>query len=384
MSKSCIGNCIICGKCAKSPILESFVLTGQTEPREGHGIAVDIGTTTVVMVLLHLSSGSIVARHSFMNPQRKFGADVISRIDAANKGHLDEMCCMIIKDIEKGIDKFIRSQNLRQESIVGMVVAGNTAMTHILLGFTCESLGVSPFKPVHKLMEKYTYSCIYKTPEIKCDLHILPWLGGFVGGDITAGLLQVLPMGANRFILIDLGTNGEMALFDNGRLFVAGTAAGPAFESGQADDGASGTINRLAQLVRQGDIDETGLLESDSIFTQEQIRNIQLAKSAIRSGLEILLEISGLSYDDIDAVYLAGGIGQAIHVDDAAAIGLIPHELAVKTEAVGNASLGGAALMLLAPLWARDEVVKLLSDVSEVNLATHPRFNEYFMDFMSF
>ena len=384
MSKSCIGNCIICGKCAKSPILESFVLTGQTEPREGYGIAVDIGTTTVVMVLLHLSSGAIVARHNFMNPQRKFGADVISRIDAANRGHLDEMRHMIIEDIEKGIGKFIQSQNLRQESIVGMVVAGNTAMTHILLGFTCESLGVFPFKPVHKLAEKYIYSCIFKTPEIKCDLHILPWLDGFVGGDITAGLLQVLPMGKSRFMLIDLGTNGEMALFDNGRLFVAGAAAGPAFESGQANDGASGIINRLAQLVRQGDIDETGLLKDDFVFTQEQIRYIQLAKSAIRSGLEILLEVSRFSYDDIDAVYLARGIGQAIHVENAADIGLIPHELTGKTGAVGNTSLGGAALMLLAPAQAKNEMTKLLSNVSEVNLAAHPSFNDYFMDFMSF
>jgi uncharacterized 2Fe-2S/4Fe-4S cluster protein (DUF4445 family) len=211
----------------------------------------------------------------------------------------------------------------------------------------------------------------------------MPWLSAFVGGDITAGLLHVLQYGKERFLLIDLGTNGEMVLYNSGILTVTSAAAGPAFEGGHGN--ASGVIHELARLVRTGAVDETGLLNGESVFTQKDVRDLQLAKSAVRSGLDILLGgAAGLTYDGLDAVYLAGGIGQAMDVNDAADIGLIPRELCGKTIAVGNSSLGGAARLLLSPSQTADVLRDLLKGCNEVNLAAHPRFGELFIQNMSF
>jgi len=202
-----------------------------------------------------------------------------------------------------------------------------------------------------------------------------------VGGDVMAGLLHVLREGKRRFLLIDLGTNGEMALADGYKLIVTSTAAGPAFESGRG--GASGVIHTLAELVRGGIVDETGLLEGNAALTQKQIRDLQLAKSAVRSGLEILLAAAGLAYGDLDAVYLAGGIGQTMDVRDAVDIGLLPDALREKARAVGNASLGGAALLLRAPQAAAADMARLQT-AEEINLAEHPMFNDCFMEYMGF
>jgi uncharacterized 2Fe-2S/4Fe-4S cluster protein (DUF4445 family) len=214
----------------------------------------------------------------------------------------------------------------------------------------------------------------------------MPWLAAFVGGDITAGLIYTKAMAAERFLLIDLGTNGEMALYDRGRLTVTSAAAGPAFEASAPapGGGASGVISLLAGLVRRGIADETGLLTGESVFSQKQIRDLQLAKSAVRSGLEILLKSSSLGYDGLDSVYLAGGIGQAMDVADAADIGLIPAGLSGKTAAVGNAALGGAVMSLLAPEEAAAEADKFTREAVEINLAAHPDFNDYFMEYMYF
>ncbi|MCL2004495.1 MAG: ASKHA domain-containing protein [Oscillospiraceae bacterium] len=372
MIEGCIGNCLLCGKCKGFAILDSFCAAREIEPREGTGIAIDVGTTTVVLALLDLSAGEVLARHSFMNPQRAYGPDVISRIDAANNGALDDLRRMIAESIAAGIDALLASCGLTHAGEI--VLAGNTVMTHLLLGLPCQSLGVVPFKPVCRLEERYNL--------FGSSVTLLPWLAGFVGGDILAGLLYVPRK--SRFLLIDLGTNGEMALYDNGKLTVTATAAGPAFEGGSQLGGASGVISALARLVRTGAIDETGLLEGESVFTQKEIRSLQLAKSAVRSGLEILLDSAGLETASLDAVYLAGGIGQALNAEDAADIGLLPPKLTGRVSAVGNASLGGAARLLLSPARARQDMDALLSAVTEINLAEHPRFNDLFMESMMF
>jgi len=460
MREGCLGNCLICGKCAGFAILDSFQTSGkstepQPEPREdlrvspklpeGYGIAVDIGTTTVVMALLDLSTGRVLARHSFMNPQRAFGPDVISRIHAANEGHLAKLRGMIVRAIAAGLAELLAAHDISLEAVAHIAIAGNTTMTHLLLGLPCGSLGVFPFKPAFSLAELYEYavvfgnvsddelcgggSCCAKADNagsqtsrtdsqtsrnevsnnamqydnacpkaensnmpvsvdsiqnngLACPLSIFPLFTAFVSGDIMAGLLHVLREGNKRFLLIDLGTNGEMALMDGERLIVTSTAAGPAFESGQG--GASGAIHALAALVRAGAVDETGLLLKEAVFTQRQIRDLQLAKSAVRSGLEILLEVSGLAYGDLDAVYLAGGIGQAMDVRDAVQIGLLPDDLREKARAVGNASLGGAVRLLGAPEAAARDMERLLAVAAEINLAEHPMFNDCFMEYMGF
>ena len=381
MREGCIGNCLLCGKCGSFAILDSFRLNKHNfEPREGYGIALDIGTSSVVLALVNLATGEVPARHSFMNPQRAFGPDVISRISAANEGKLGQLRSAVTQSIAAGVQALLESCGVNPALVRDMAVAGNTTMIYLLLGFPCGSLGVSPFMPAYTAAESYPFYEVFTSSLLSCPVRIIPWFSAFVGGDIAAGLLHVLQGGKRRFILIDLGTNGEMALYDNGKLTITSTAAGPAFEGGRHGGGASGVIDDLAILLRGGFIEETGLL-SDSApatFTQKEIRELQLAKSAVRSGLEILLEPVG--YSALDAVYLAGGIGQAMDVNSAVDIGLLPAELKSLVHAVGNASLGGAVHALI----TQENTKKLRDDLVEINLANHPKFNDYFMDYMYF
>ncbi|MDR2737291.1 MAG: ASKHA domain-containing protein [Gracilibacteraceae bacterium] len=326
----------MCGQCGDFSILDSFGLRGlAVEPRQGFGLAVDLGTTSVVLVLFDLLTGAAVSRHGFMNPQRIYGPDVISRISAANDGHLDKLHCLITESLSAGITALLTSQNLPPDSVADMVVAGNTTMAHLLLGLSCESLGVFPFKPAHEL------------PGNDGAMRVVPWLSGFVGGDITAGLLSVLTEGKRCFVLIDLGTNGEIALYNDGSLTVTSVAAGPAFEGAKGGT-ASGLLDDLALLVREGLVDKKGRLrENSTLFTQREIHDLQLAKSAVRTGFEVVLESANLSIRELDAVYLAGGIGQAMKVSGAVAVGLLPETIEDRVQAVGNASLSGAARLLL-------------------------------------
>ncbi|MDR1703910.1 MAG: ASKHA domain-containing protein [Clostridiales bacterium] len=391
MNNICTGSCLECGKCAVQyralPVLETFGGAAPAfKPREGYGIAADIGTTTAVLALLNLYTGKIEARHSFINPQAAYGPDVISRISAANGGGLEELRRLITAAVSAGIAEILASRGLRPRDIKDIAAAGNTAMTYLLLGLPCRSLGVYPFLPEYRTEPVYPYEAVFGDSLLSCPVRIMPWLAAFVGGDITAGLIYTKAMAAKQFLLIDLGTNGEMALYDRGRLTVTSAAAGPAFEASAPAQGggASGVISLLAGLVRRGIADETGLLTGESVFTQKQIRDLQLAKSAVRSGLEILLKSSGLGYDGLERVYLAGGIGQAMNAADAADIGLIPAGLAGKTAAAGNAALGGAVFALLAPEETAAEAEKLRQEAVEINLAAHPDFNEYFLENMYF
>ena len=387
MSTGCALNCLVCGKCASLPILEVFsdadIATQANERREGYGISVDLGTTTAVLALVDLNSGTVITRQSFINPQRIFGPDVISRIDAANKGSLNEMRGLISQTINHAVNELTAAAGASPEKIIDVVIAGNTTMIYLLLGLPCESLGVLPFIPAHNLSNKYLYNDIFGITSINCEVKIFPWFSAFVGGDVMAGLVFVSLMEKQRFIFLDLGTNGEMVLYDDGKLIITSTAAGPAFE-GIEQGGASSTISKLAKLLRNGVIDDTGFLSNELVFTQKQVRNLQLAKSAIRSGLEILLLEGGLTYDDVDAVYLAGGIGQAMNVADAVKIGLIPYQLENKAFSIGNSSLGGAVRFLTTPTRTAKTINSLYKNFTEINLAAHRNFNDMFMEYMFF
>ena len=387
MSKNCIANCLICGRCATFPILDSFnTASVAIETAKGYGIAIDIGTSTVVLTLVDLATGTIVARHSFLNPQREFGPDVISRIDAANNGYLARLNELITGSIEAGICELSEAANVPLKDVAHVSIAANTVMTYILLDLDCKSLGVAPFIPEFALHDSYNTQDVFSGLSIGLELSIMPWLAAYVGGDITAGLCHILAANTPKkpFLLIDLGTNGEIALWTPDKLIVTSTAAGPAFEAGHG--GAGGVIGTLAGLLRDELVDETGSLEEgDNLpFTQKQIRDLQLAKSAVRTGLEIVIKEAGLDYDGLDAVYLAGGIGQAVRIDDAVDIGLIPRRLADRTCAAGNTALGGAVGLLLSPNATARCIDKITQSAVEINLAAHPDFNNYFMEYMLF
>lgn len=400
----------------------------QSAEKSYYGIAVDIGTTTIAMQLLELHSKTIEDTYTAINRQRSYGADVISRIQASNEGKKEKLRQSILEDLEQGIEE-LHSRNHVTVKEIG--ISGNTTMISLLMGYSCEGLGAYPFTPVNIDAVEADYFTIFGNHRHTCKLRILPGISAFVGGDITAGLLAC---GFDRkekvSILVDLGTNGEMAIGNQDKIFVTSTAAGPAFEGGniicgtgsipgaishvtyknngfeletignQEASGICGTgvIDITYELLKQKLIDETGLLndkffedgillakskESEIRFYQKDIREIQLAKAAIRAGLETLLVNYGVGYDEIDDIYIAGGFGYKMDIDKAIGIGLFPKACKNKLKAIGNSSLKGN-LIYLTEKDAKERMRKITQLSEEVSLAASSTFYELYLQHMCF
>lgn len=400
----------------------------QPAEKSYYGIAVDIGTTTIAMQLLELHSKTIEDTYTAINRQRSYGADVISRIQASNEGKKERLRQSILEDLEQGIEE-LHSRNHVTVKEIG--ISGNTTMISLLMGYSCEGLGAYPFTPVNIDAVEADYFTIFGNHRHTCKLRILPGISAFVGGDITAGLLAC---GFDRkekvSILVDLGTNGEMAIGNQDKIFVTSTAAGPAFEGGniicgtgsipgaishvtyknngfeletigkQEASGICGTgvIDITYELLKQKLIDETGLLndkffedgillakskESEIRFYQKDIREIQLAKAAIRAGLETLLVNYGVGYDEIDDIYIAGGFGYKMDIDKAIGIGLFPKACKNKLKAIGNSSLKGN-LIYLTEKDAKERMRKITQLSEEVSLAASSTFYELYLQHMCF
>lgn len=398
-----------------------------------YGIAVDIGTTTIAMQLIDLENGQSVKTFTTMNRQRAYGADVISRIEASNNGKGDELKESIQEDLMSGIKDLSGNGNVPIES---MVIGANTTMVHLLMGYSCETLGVFPFTPVNLETIRTTAKellgpCAEKL-EQDFEVHIYPGISTYVGGDITAGLYALDFEKRDKVsVLIDLGTNGEMAVGSKDKIYVASTAAGPAFEGGNItcgtgsipgavcgaviEDGkaslktildqpisgicGTGVVEITYELLKEELIDDTGLLDEDYFedgyvlgedasgreigFYQKDVREIQLAKSAVRAGLETLILRYGISYDEVESVYIAGGFGYQLDIEKAIGIGLLPKECKAKIEAVGNSCLKGTIARLMNP--DAEEAIEAIRGVSEeIRLSNDKDFNEFYMDYMFF
>ncbi len=305
-------------------------------------VAVDIGTTTVVMQKRRLHDGKIEGEYHAVNPQRIYGADVLSRIDEGenpeSRKHMQEL---ILQCLEDGLSALTENTKIRF-----LAIAGNTTMLHLLRGYEVAPLGRYPFEAVTLQPERIE---IFGMPAV-----LLPGSSAFVGADITADVLALsMDKGEELRLLVDLGTNGEMVLGNKGRLMGTATAAGPAFEGGTKEYGAD-ILSAVAELLKQGILDETGLLEdpyfSEGIvvgnigLTQRDIRQLQMAKAAISAGIRILCNQYGVGPAAVKEVYLAGGMGCYLNADAAIQIGLLPECFAGKVKSVGNAVLQGAFL----------------------------------------
>lgn len=392
-------------------------------PKEGSAIlAVDLGTTTIAAALVDADTGEMLDSCCCINSQRQFGADVLSRMREAVAGAADALRIHAETDIGSLYGQM--RQKWKQRRITHIYVAGNTAMEHLLLGESCEKLGCAPFIPV-SLCERST-----RLGEI--PLTVLPGASAFVGADIAAGLLAC---GFDRIsrptLFVDLGTNGEMALGTPQGILATSAPAGPAFEGGNISCGmasipgavskvrlirgrsivktigdkpaagicGTGVMELVSELLDSGLLDGSGRLAEPYaqegylisagtaggklLFTQQDIRELQMAKAAIRSGVELLLKKAQTDASEIGTVCLAGGFGYYLDVRKAVRIGLLPEELARCTEAVGNTSLKGCISYGYDPS-ARERMKSILSSVRVINLAEEPEFEETYLAQMSF
>ena len=400
--------------------------------------ACDIGTTTVVCHLLDGMTGKRLGTVSAPNAQRSFGADVISRIQAAKGAGLRRMQFAIVSQINQMIGELMREAK-QTGTIDLLAVAGNTVMDHLLCGLSPESIGRAPFTPLSKFGTMMQGSrigisrCRYVYP--------IPAVAGFVGGDIVSDVIAAgMNTATKETLLLDIGTNGEMVLGKAGDYVCCATAAGPAFEGAEITMGmpaaagaiskvwveageicynsigdetpvgicGSGLIDTLAVCLQIGLMDETGLLctaeeaaepwkkyigEAEGLpcicltdqvrVTQADVRKIQLAKAPIAAGIRILLKERGISQKDVQEVILAGGFGSSLNKESAAAIGLIPKELTGCTRSVGNAAGEGAVSAALSAD-ARAKMEQAQKDMHYVELSMHAAFGDIFISEMSF
>ncbi|MDR1616632.1 MAG: ASKHA domain-containing protein [Syntrophomonadaceae bacterium] len=433
------------------PVLElnALIFNGHTVKRihrenpRAFGIAFDLGSTTLLAALVDLEEGTAVAVVSHTNMQRVYGEDLISRVNycVTNPEGLEKLHQIMINNLNAMIDELLLKACIASPDVYSVTVAGNPIMTHILLNLTVKGFGSVPFVGVFSSHITVSAASTGLQLEAQTPVYILPSIGGFVGADITAGLLMLNDIGREKFIMIDIGTNGEIVAGNNGELWATSAAAGPAFEGGglncgmRALEGAlnhvklggdgnlifhwlgnqgikgicgSGALDLLAALYEGDYIDDNGIFtamaferlnmekhpenrllisdgenKSSVSFSQEDIRQLQLAKSAVRTGVDILLEQAGLSPGELEALYLAGSFGSYLNPAAAKVIGLIPNIDGKKIVNLGNAAgLGGIQALLHES--RRKKAEHIAKSVRHVELALQPEFNNLFIKNINF
>ncbi len=381
----------------------------------GVGAAVDIGTTTLALRLFDLQTGQCLGVSSMANPQIAVAADVIGRIGAAMDGRQQALQNMVQSAIDTLIAQSAAQAGIEPGVVRTLAVTGNTTMLYLLTGRSPESLSHAPFEA----------DCLFDemAPMGSRTAYLPPCLHAFVGADITCAVLASGMTKKDEIsLLCDVGTNGEIALWKNGVLYVSSTAAGPAFEGagitcgcgsipGAIDrvavkDGAlevstirhqpaaglcgSGLVDAVAAMLELEWVDETGAMDDDEVtlrdtvvLMQSDIRAVQLAKAAIAAGIECLLHTAGVKHEDVQQVYLAGGFGSHLDLNNAARIGLLPESYISRTSVIGNAALDGTVMALLRAD-SQQELRRIASCAKHVDLGGNPVFNEQYVEMMFF
>lgn len=385
------------------------------------GLGLDIGTTTVVFYWINLNSGVLIKSVGTQNQQSKYGADIISRINyCKNDTGLKNLQNEIIDLINKGIHDFSVEQGVSTEDIVKISVSANTTMLHLLTGIDPTPIALAPFKA------PFTEAKHFRAKELKlnchqdADIYLLPSISAYVGADIVSGLAALKPPPSiSNYLFIDIGTNGEIALHTPDRIWCCATAAGPAFEGANISCGmgafvgaiseynefgyqtisnekpvgicGSGLLDIVAFMLDKKIIQSDGNLSEEYLIadkkntgdgrnisiTTQDIREVQLAKSAIITGIRLLLKEAGLAYDQINAVYLAGGFGNYMNPISAVRLGLLPLEIKEKIIPVGNTSGTGAVLHVKSNSFMQ-YAEKIIQKSQLVELASHSDFETEF------
>ena len=399
--------------------LAEFEESGFGGEKSGYGVALDIGTTTLAACLIELESGKTLKKVSALNPQSVYGADVLSRINACNDGKLGLLQELILEKAREFIG-FLSDGSAISE----LCVSANTTMLHLFLGVDPKTIGTYPFTPVFTDEKTVSGASLGLPVE---TVRLLSSASGYIGSDVTSGVAVCGMDNADiTALFVDIGTNGEIVLAHNGRLYAASTAAGPAFEGaciecgiggvsgainsvtvqngkisfttvdGEAPKGicGSGLIDLIAVLRDEELIDETGAwddlcdspllskmsddrfyLTEDIYLSQADIRQFQLAKSAISAGIETLFAEHGIDMSETSALYVAGGIGYYMNVDNALALGLLPMQLKGRIYACGNTSLAGARRCLL-----RESECERVSSIASAMEIAELSFSKTFTD----
>lgn len=355
--------------------------------REGDFVVADIGTTTIAMEL-YSAGGEKKAEFVSPNPQRIFGMDVISRIQAAeNPMNARQMKVLIKSVLEEGVQKLKNHGN----PVEKMYIVGNTTMLYLLLGHDTAPLGYAPFQADYLQGESLQIGDV--------EAITLPGLSAFVGADVLAGVLACEMYDREEVsLLIDLGTNGELVLGNRDKILACSTAAGPVFDGLCNKDGkvvwGADVIGLVAMLLEAGLVDATGLLAEPYFdngidiggvhITQDVIRRLQTAKAAIAAGIECLVQEYGIEdLTQVERVYLAGGLGYFLKEDAAIKICLLPAQFGGRVLSVGNSALAGGYTYHY--LEKREEVIKkILQHTTVINLAQWKDFGEGFIQNMDF
>lgn len=407
---------------------EIIAIEPGNSPLRGFGFALDIGTTTIAAYLVDLQNGSILASHGEINAQRRYGADVISRIGYTmeNPDGTATMNRLIIKQIDDIILNLSSNNNINANEIYGISIVGNTTMQHFVQGLETSSIASAPFAPANtKSFSASAKNLGLRSTNAKC--YLLPNVSAYIGSDIVAGVLATeMYQSDNLSLLVDLGTNGEIVLGSKNGLYACSTAAGPAFEGANIKHGVgsiagaidtvtinngtasyttignetpcgicgSGVLDIVAQMLDNDIIDETGRMEStefviakgcdkDIAFTAQDVRQVQLAKAAIAAGINVMLKRMKKSESDIEKVYLAGGFGSYLNKNSAIRIGLLSDKFYDKIHAVGN-SAGSGAIKALLSQKEMDKCLKVASDIEYIELSSSADFTEEFTECMIF
>ena len=406
------------------------------------GVAIDIGTTSVVAHLTDIGTGARLATASGVNAQRPYGADVISRIQyCADNGH-ERLSGLIREQISSLIRHTCTVSGERARDIGFISIAANTIMEHLAADLSPVGMGIAPFTPVSLFGDELPAWDGLNAAK-SATVYFAPAISSYVGGDISAGMLAAgLEDTSGPAVYLDIGTNGEIAMKHGDTYYCCATAAGPAFEGAEITMGmaavkgavnhvkwdgglklsvigdgipqglcGSGLLDALALLLETGAVDETGkLLDADEIdheisshigkvdgkngfwltkngycvhMTALDVRKLQLAKSAIAAGIQTLLHHAGINEEQVVSFVLAGGFGSFMDQYSAARIGLFPESFLPVTQTLGNTAGEGAALALCSES-ARTALSEIIKRCEYIELSTSPVFNEQFIDQMMY
>ncbi len=391
---------------------------GEIEPlSDNYGLAVDIGTTTVAVEIINMKDGTSVYKGSSVNLQRDRGEDVLARIQYAEEGGTEELHNLILQTINKIID----DSYVNVAEIKSAYISGNTTMIHLFLDVNPAPIRYPPFNPVVTEMEiKGSQSGLHINP--KARVVCMPSVSSYVGGDITSDIVDSgIDVSEKISMLIDVGTNGEVALGNKDILMCCSSSAGPAFEGSQmtsgmlAEDGAidsvkitdgkvnytvigggkpkgicgSAIIDIISELFKNGYIDKRGNFTEKSgvkdkfeiakgvVITQSEILSVIMTKAAVYSATRSMVRNLGVTFESLDRIYIAGGFGRFIDLDSAISIGLFPDVDRDKYEYLGNASLSGAKRALMCAKF-RKRIDDLFPKMTYLDLSSDPVFyDEY-------